>query len=141
VQRLFSGFPSGPPGAGLLLLRAVVSLHLGSQCVGAILARPSGEEYLTLGMIAVCGAFLIVAALTLCGLHSPATQVLTIVTQLALLSGLVPFAVATDALAITVIAIAVSLILLGPGAYSIDSFIFGRREIIIPPVNRDNRVF
>lgn len=31
------------------------------------------------------------------------------------------------------IVVAVSVIFLGPGAYSLDCYLFGRREIIIPP--------
>jgi hypothetical protein len=32
-----------------------------------------------------------------------------------------------------VVAVAAAIILLGPGAFSVDCFLFGRREIIIPP--------
>jgi uncharacterized membrane protein YphA (DoxX/SURF4 family) len=37
---------------------------------------------------------------------------------------------------IFVIAMNASIFLLGPGAFSIDARLFGRREIIIPPTNR-----
>ena len=36
-------------------------------------------------------------------------------------------------LALMTTIVAVSLVCLGPGAYSIDAFLFGRREISIPP--------
>lgn len=35
-----------------------------------------------------------------------------------------------------VLIIAVAVVLLGPGAFSLDARLFGRREIIIPPVSR-----
>jgi uncharacterized membrane protein YphA (DoxX/SURF4 family) len=35
-----------------------------------------------------------------------------------------------------VMVIAVAVALLGPGAYSLDARLFGRREVIIPPVSR-----
>jgi uncharacterized membrane protein YphA (DoxX/SURF4 family) len=39
-------------------------------------------------------------------------------------------------LAPDLIAMAVALVLLGPGAFSIDGRLFGRREIVIPPSSR-----
>ena len=36
-----------------------------------------------------------------------------------------------------VLIMATALILTGPGAYSLDSRLFGRREIIIPPIHHD----
>jgi uncharacterized membrane protein YphA (DoxX/SURF4 family) len=33
----------------------------------------------------------------------------------------------------------VAIVLLGPGAFSVDARLFGRREIIIPPVSRKPR--
>jgi len=35
--------------------------------------------------------------------------------------------------AFSVIVVAAALILIGPGAFSLDGYLFGRREIIIPP--------
>jgi uncharacterized membrane protein YphA (DoxX/SURF4 family) len=34
------------------------------------------------------------------------------------------------------IVMAVAIVLLGPGAFSLDSYLFGRREIVIPPSRR-----
>ena len=49
-------------------------------------------------------------------------------------NSLTPFdAVPLDRIAaLIVLAIAVALALLGPGAHSMDAYLFGRREIIIP---------
>ncbi len=35
--------------------------------------------------------------------------------------------------------ILVAILLLGPGAFSVDARLFGRREIIIPPISRKPR--
>jgi uncharacterized membrane protein YphA (DoxX/SURF4 family) len=37
---------------------------------------------------------------------------------------------------IFVVIMAAAIVFLGPGAYSLDSYLFGRREIIIPPASR-----
>lgn len=39
-------------------------------------------------------------------------------------------------LALGIIAMAAAIALLGPGAYSLDGRLFGRREIVIPPASR-----
>ena len=38
------------------------------------------------------------------------------------------------------IVMAVSIALLGPGAFALDAHLFGRREIVIPPLPRDPKV-
>ncbi|HEY6330300.1 MAG TPA: hypothetical protein VI756_13255 [Blastocatellia bacterium] len=38
-----------------------------------------------------------------------------------------------------VVIMAASVVLLGPGAFSIDARLFGRREIIIPPASRSSK--
>jgi hypothetical protein len=42
-----------------------------------------------------------------------------------------------DAAAALVVMVAVALALLGPGAYSLDSYLFGRREVFIAARPRD----
>jgi uncharacterized membrane protein YphA (DoxX/SURF4 family) len=37
---------------------------------------------------------------------------------------------------VRIVVISVSIILLGPGGFSLDAYLFGRREIIIPPASR-----
>jgi hypothetical protein len=46
-----------------------------------------------------------------------------------------PYLIGTHAGAWFVTIVAIGVALLGPGAYSIDSYLFGRREIIIPPAH------
>jgi len=41
--------------------------------------------------------------------------------------------------AVLVIIIAAAIVFLGPGAFSLDSHLFGRREIIIPPASRSSK--
>jgi uncharacterized membrane protein YphA (DoxX/SURF4 family) len=44
--------------------------------------------------------------------------------------------VGSRAAIVRVMLISVSIILLGPGGFSVDAFLFGRREIVIPPAER-----
>lgn len=43
----------------------------------------------------------------------------------------------TKLVAFGMVIMATSVILLGPGAFSLDGYLFGRREIVIPPSSRD----
>jgi hypothetical protein len=44
-----------------------------------------------------------------------------------------PTLVDTPTVGVFVLVMTAALILLGPGAFSVDSYLFGRREIVIPP--------
>ena len=100
MQRLFSSFPDGRPGAGLVILRITVA---------AVLVMETGSA-----------TALFVAAPLAAGFMTPAAAVVAAATALVLQSP-------------SLAAIAVALALLGPGAYSVDARLFGRREIVIEP--------
>lgn len=132
MQRAFSTFPDGLPGAGLLLLRGAAGFAFLVQGA-AYLVDWHGLEFLTLtmGLLTVAsGGLLLVGYLT------PFAAVLAGVFCVGNVFswfpavGLELFAAKpTVALAIV---IAVALVCLGPGAFSLDAHLFGRREIIIP---------
>jgi len=132
LQRIFSTFPSGWPGAGLLLLRAIVGIVIAAQGVAYL------GEWHALGPGTWLVSLLDVAAgiSLFMGYLTPfAAMLVGVICVGSALSWIQPpypnlfDAKLAAALATT---IAVALACLGPGAFSIDAHMFGRREIIIP---------
>jgi hypothetical protein len=110
-------FPQGWPGAGLLLLRAAVA---GGTALGLDVAGLSLPPALPW-----C-----IAALLLFGALTPLACLLCCLLAIGVLSQADWGATATTALLTGLSAAALAL--LGPGAFSLDSALFGRRRLILP---------
>jgi uncharacterized membrane protein YphA (DoxX/SURF4 family) len=71
------------------------------------------------------------------GLLTPVTSLLVAVCSLGIAFSWIPASVVAlispRLMAFGVIITAVAIALLGPGAFSVDGYLFGRREIVIPP--------
>jgi putative oxidoreductase len=121
VQRLFSTFPEGWPGTGLVLLRGVMAIPLVQGTTGPFaLAFPLS---LSLQLLtAACSALLIV------GLWTPIAGVFMALSELTLLV----FTFSGASMHIALAALAAALAMLGPGAWSVDAHLFGRKRIQIP---------
>ena len=138
LQRMFSTFPGGWPGAGLLLLRA--SIGAASFAQGLVyVTRWDNLMVVTqaAGLLAVA-----IGALLLIGYMTPVASALAAIIGFceAWLFQTPPSSLfdskPASALAISV---AVSLACLGPGAYSIDARLFGRREVVISKPSHSSR--
>ena len=120
MQRLFSTFPQGLPGIGLALLRAAVAIPLVQQAiVGLLNASPPAP----LGLVAAGAALLL-----LVGLWTPMAGVLVAVAELGL-------ALSHPAEPWTFVhfgTLGAALAMLGPGGWSVDARLFGRKHIQIP---------
>jgi uncharacterized membrane protein YphA (DoxX/SURF4 family) len=131
LQRLFPTFPGRWPGVGLLLLRVVVGVTAGVQG-GAYLvnAEAAAVAPRTAAVLAIAsGASLLIGYLT-----SGATALAGL--SLVMLAAASPVPAAGPFLnrpgALSVALVAAALVLLGPGALSLDARLFGRREIVFP---------
>lgn len=132
LQRAFSTFPGGLPGIGLLLLRATVGGCLLLQGWFYLTERSSP----TFGVRAV-GLFAVgIGGLLLLGLVTPIAVILAAAISaggtLSWFQLPAPTWLNSNLTIVFVVVIAVALIFLGPGAFSLDSRLFGRREISIP---------
>jgi len=132
LHRLYSTFPDGWYGVGLLLLRVTLGVTLMVQGSAYLLqVKDPGFGLWAMCVIALCSgasllvgfltpiaatfSFLAVAGITFSWLPAPSWN---------LFSG--------NLLSFDAITMALATILLGPGAFSIDARLFGRRKIIIP---------
>jgi len=134
LDRLFSTFPGGWPGISLLLLRVV----LGSALLvegGFYISGPNPTTAIwSLGVSALTSGGLI-----LVGFLTPLAGVLMVLGLLSELLSVLPASTPNifDSKSALIFALTMLLAIIGtgPGRFSLDARVFGRREIIIPPRN------
>ena len=136
LHRLFSAFPAGLPGVGLLLLRVVVASTLGSHGFLCVLS----SDRITLSVLLSTAFLLLSGILLLIGFLTPILSLFAVFECLAITWSWFPFQLlgpTESKLAfIPIIVIAAAIALLGPGAFSLDARLFGWKEIVIPPASR-----
>ena len=122
MQRLFSTFPEGWPGAGLAFLRAMAAIpSVQHGIAGLLMAPPPALINLQLAAAGAAGFLLV-------GLWTPVAGVLMAVAELCL-----TFSHPADPWShILLGALGAALAMLGPGAWSVDARLFGRKRIHIP---------
>ena len=140
MQRLFSTFPSGMPGIGLLLLRAGAAAVLIAHGAGCLTDRSTS----TWGTWAVGVMSALVGALLLIGLVTPLAGTLAAVGSAGILLSWLPSPAPSlpcaGVAAVLTVVVAAAIALLGPGAISVDAALFGRREITIPQLRDPARL-
>ena len=122
MQRLFSTFANGLPGLGLLLQRLVAGTALVEYALIHLRASAGAAALLLQGTCLVAGLLLLL------GLWTPMVGGLVAILELCVLvsGGSDPWG------AILLASLGASLALIGPGAWSVDARLFGRRQISVP---------
>jgi uncharacterized membrane protein YphA (DoxX/SURF4 family) len=134
LQRLFSAFPDGWQGTSLLLLRTVFGAAVLTEGF-FYLAEPNPTAAIrSLGLLALAAGILLVI-----GFLTPIAGALVGLAGLGLATSVIPPPVPNfwgSQLAVVFgLTILLAILGLGPGAFSLDARVFGRREIIIPPAD------
>jgi uncharacterized membrane protein YphA (DoxX/SURF4 family) len=136
LHRLFSAFPAGLPGVGLLLLRVVVGAALVAHGVLCLVS----SDRITLVVSVSTALLLLSGGCLLIGFLTPILSLLAGLECLGIVWSWFPFQLLSpfeSKLALApIIAMSAAIALLGPGAFSLDARLFGWKEIVIPPASR-----
>lgn len=119
-------FPAERPGFALLIMRVALAAMLMDG-----VARPlasAGSPWFLLAPV-------VVAVLLCIGFITPIASVLCVLLELTVWA---TSAMAIEAVHVCAILVAVALAMLGPGAYSLDAKLFGRRQVVLRS-DRDER--
>jgi putative oxidoreductase len=119
LQRLFTTFADGWPGLGLLVQRLITGIALLHGEIALSKETPATLTMLPEAIGAVLAIFIMI------GLWTPATGALIAVTEMWIL-----FAHPNSAeMAMLLAMLGGTLAMIGPGAFSIDAQLFGRKRI------------
>jgi len=126
LQRLFSTFPNSWPGVGLLLLRVCLGVALIHFASASLSGTPSEPITLAQNSIAGVGAIFLLA-----GLWTPVIGTLAALDEVWIALSLYSPGRQDTWIHIFLATLAVSVAMLGPGAWSIDARLFGRKRFDI----------
>jgi|ERR1700733_10123320 len=126
LQRLFSTFPNSSPGVGLLLLRLCLGIPLIYFGAGVLSGKPSEPITFAQDLIAAAGGIFLLP-----GLWTPAIGVLIALDEVWIAFSRYSSQREEAWIRIFLAILAISVAMLGPGAWSIDARLFGRKRFDI----------
>lgn len=124
LQRLFSTFPDGWPGFGLLLLRLGVGIALAYNGVASLVAEVPAPLAIAQDAIAAAAGIFLIA-----GLWTPIVGALAALVQVWIALSHPPSQPPGAWIHIFLAVLSASLAMLGPGVWSIDARLFGRKLV------------
>lgn len=119
MQRLFSIFPNGWPGAGLLVLRIASGGYLLTYGISTIAV----SGFRSAGLLALTST--LPGGLLLVGLWTPIAGILAVLVEVIMIL----MSSEDPRVGVLLICICAATAMLGPGCWSIDSTLFGRRRL------------
>lgn len=126
LQRLFSAFPDGWPGFGLFLLRLGAGSALICFCTNSLLAGAGGPASIVRELVEAVGGTLLLA-----GLWTPVTGAFVCIDELWIAFPVHSSLQGGQWIHILLAVLAAGMAMLGPGAWSIDARLFGRKRFDI----------
>ena len=126
LQRLFSTFAGGWPGVGILLLRLLTGAALIYFGIASAMAAPS----LTIVVLQTIGAA--VGILVLVGLWTPVAGTLAAIVKVWIALSRILSHSGNPWIPILQTILGAVLAMVGPGAWSIDARLYGRKRIDFP---------
>jgi len=126
VQRLFSSFAKGWPGRGLLIQRLLVGAGLLYFAVECLSGSPNCR-LAVLQSIAAAAGILLVA-----GLWTPLAGVLAAFVE----AWIAVSASGNAAIPVALAVLSLTLAMIGPGGWSVDARLYGRRRIALSEPSR-----
>jgi uncharacterized membrane protein YphA (DoxX/SURF4 family) len=134
LRRLYSTFPGSWSGLGLLLLRVALG---GTLIVQGSAYFPELHDS-RFGAWAMCLALLGSGSALLMGFLTPVTSALAFAFSMGITLSWLPAPswnfLTGNPLSMDAVVIALAAVFLGPGEFSVDARLFGRRKVIIPRV-------
>jgi uncharacterized membrane protein YphA (DoxX/SURF4 family) len=133
VQRSFSTFAPGWAGVGLLVLRTALGVPLFVEGAALLIDwRGTTSPLIPVALISVAAGVALQLGYSV-GRGAIAGAVAVIAVHFSSLNGERLNLFSSRIACFLAMSIAIALVFLGPGAFSIDARRFGRREIVIPP--------
>jgi uncharacterized membrane protein YphA (DoxX/SURF4 family) len=129
---MFSTFPDGISGLGLLILRSALGCALVLRAFACLHGGHNLNPLIAVTMLLMVLSALLIIAGYRTRVAVVAATVAIVVSMIACIGGPILQVLDTRTTEVFAIMIAAALACLGPGAFSLDSRMFGRREIVIP---------
>jgi hypothetical protein len=117
-------FPQGGPGIGLFLLRLAAAGMFALNLTHRFNFSSNALQWFTVSLIGLISLGLLLGFLT---------PILTIIACIAAVANLVLADQPIDVVYVIRTLTSAALVLLGPGAYSVDARLFGLRVTVVPP--------
>ena len=134
LQRLFSTFPNSWPGFGLLLLRLGVGIALIYLGISRFFGTLGAPMTVARDLIEAAGGIFLLA-----GLWTPVMGALIAIDELWIAFSLNSSQPDSRLIHIFLAVLTAGVAMLGPGAWSIDARLFGRKRFRMPDRNRGTK--